>query len=469
MHPTSLWCALIVSGAGLGAFHPQDPSPPIVLRGVTVIDGNGTPGRPHQTVVIRSDLIVALGPADSVPVPAGARVVDGRNRWLIPGLIDMHAHVTLGPVTGLGNGTPRMARDTAVVSRSLASLLAAGVTTIRDPGTAHAAWAVALRDSVARGKLPGPRMFVAGPVIDAGSFEGLVDRASTPAEVVAAVRRHAAAGVDYVKLYAGLPPASIAAGVDAAHAAGVKALAHLFATSWTVAADAGVDGILHSMPGSPALLPPDRRQAFRANIARTARFMFQWFEYYDPASAEADSMIAALVRHRVVHDPTLVVFEAMAWGDDPRITGHPDLVVAPPSLLENWRTEFTLSGGFTPASFDSSRAAWPAVLRFVKQLHDRGVFLVAGSDANNPWVPAGPSLHRELELLVDAGIPPAEVIRISTRNGAEALGIGGEVGTIRIGKRADLVLLDADPLARIGNTRRIVAVIQGGRVVSGRL
>jgi imidazolonepropionase-like amidohydrolase len=466
MTPNPLLAALTVAAASLLA-RPSEP-PALVIRDVTVIDGNGTPGRPGQTVVIRDGRIAALGPAGSVRVPAGSRVLDGRGRWLIPGLIDMHAHVTLGPVTGVATGALRMTLDTSVASRSLASLLAAGVTTIRDPGTASAGLAVAIRDSVARGELAGPRMFVAGPVIDASNFEGLVEPAMTPDQVAAAVRRHAAAGVDYVKLYASLPPPAVAAGIRAAHESGVKALAHLLMTPWTEAAEAGIDGIVHSVPGSPRLLPPAHRQAFLAGMARSARFMFQWFEYYDPASAEADSMISALVRSRVVHDPTLVVFEAMAWGDDPRITAHPDLALASPALLANWRTEFTLSAGFTPASFDSSRAVWPAMLRFVRQLHERGVFLVAGTDANNPWVVPGPSLHRELELLAEAGIPPAEVIRIATRNGAEALGIAGEVGTIRIGRRADLVLLDGDPLASISNTRRIAAVIQAGRVVAGR-
>jgi hypothetical protein len=300
-------------------------------------------------------------------------------------------------------------------------------------------------------------------VIDASDFPGLVEPARTVDEVRAAVRRQAALGVDYIKLYASLRPELVKAGIDEAHALGKKAIGHLFATSWTQAADLGIDFIVHSFPSSPRLLPPERRAAFLKNIARNGRFMLQWHEFYDPQSAEADSMLRALVEHRIFHDPTLVIFEAIAWGDDPRRTESPDLRYAHPKLLENWRSEFTLSRGFTRADFDSAKQAWPAALRFVKQLYDRGVFLIAGTDANSPWVPAGPSLHRELELLVDAGIPPLAVLRIATRNGAEALGILDDVGTVEPGKRANLVLLDADPSVAIANTRRIRWVMKDGR------
>jgi hypothetical protein len=175
-------------------------------------------------------------------------------------------------------------------------------------------------------------------------------------------------------------------------------------------------------------------------------------------------MIRSLLSHRVIHDPTLVIFEAMAWGDDPRVIESPDLRFVAPSLIRNWRTEFTLSSNFKPADYDSAKQAWPAALRFVKQLYDRGVFLVVGTDANNPWVTPGASMHRELELLVDAGIPPLAVLEMATRNGAEALGILDQVGTVEPGKQADLVLLDADPSANISNSRRIAWVMRAGRL-----
>jgi len=433
-----------------------------VVRGATVLAMTGAAPLADADVAIQGGRIIHVGPRGSFRAP-GARIVDARGRWLVPGFIDMHAHVTLGPVLGAETGAPRMVPDTSVPRRSLRTLLAFGVTTIRDPG-AGAGVAVAVRDSVARGQLVGPRIFTAGEVIDRTVFPGLTAPVQNEAEVRAEVRRQAAAGVDYIKLYATLPPALLCAGVAEAHAQGRKAVAHLFATSWTVAARCGIDGILHAMPSSPALLPADRRSAFLRGVHNT-RFMFQWFEYADLASPEIDSMVQAMVDGRVVHDPTLVIFEALAWGDSARITASPDLALAAPSLLENWRNAFTLSAGWRPAEFDSARAVWSAVQRFVRFLHQRGVRLVAGTDANNPWVVPGPSFHRELELLVAAGIPPGDVLRIATHNGADALGILADVGTIEPGKRADLVLLGASPLADIRNTRRIEWVMQGGRML----
>ncbi|MHB1328957.1 MAG: amidohydrolase family protein, partial [Gemmatimonadales bacterium] len=359
-------------------------------------------------------------------------------------------------------GQMAVVEDTSVVSWGLRTLLAFGVTTVRDPG-APAELAVAVRDSVARGELLGPRILTAGDIIDQVVFPGLAETVRTPDEVRAAVRRQAGVGVDYIKLYTSLDPASLAAGIDEAHRAGKKVIGHLFATSWTEAAGLGIDYLVHSFPLSPKLLTPERRAAWRASMVRNAGFMFQWHEFYDPESAEADSMIRALVARRIPHDPTLAIFEAIAWGDSARVIDNPDLAHAHPVLLENWRKTFTLSAGFTPEDFDRAQRTWPLVRRFVKQLHDRGVLLTAGSDASNPWVPAGPSLHRELELLVDAGIPPREVLRMATRNGAEALGLLDQTGTVEVGKRADLVLLEADPEASIANTRAIAWVMQGGQ------
>jgi imidazolonepropionase-like amidohydrolase len=451
----------VVTVAALGPVPACAQDSLIVIRGATVIDMTGAPPRADQAVVVRMGRIAEISTNRGFQPPRGARFIDARGSWLIPGYVDMHAHVTLGPVHGTAPAL-RMETDGSVPGRSLRTLLAAGVTTIRDPGTVQPL-AVAVRDSVARGQLIGPRMFVAGAVIDQIDLPGLTAPVRNEAELRAEIRRQADAGVDWIKLYATLPAPMIRAGIEEAHARGKPVVAHLFLTSWTDAANAGIDAITHAPPGSPALLPPPRRQAYLSGI-RDGRFMFQWFEYVDFASPEIDSMVRALVAHRVVHDPTLVVFEAIAWGDSARITRAPELQQAAPSLLANWREEFQLSRGWTPAAFDSARAVWPQVLRFARLLHDRGVFLVAGTDANNPWAVPGPSFHRELELLVAAGIPTSDVLRIATRNGAEALGILNEIGTIEVGKAAELVLLSGDPLSDIRNCRRVALVVQRDRI-----
>ncbi len=438
---------------------------PILVRNVTVIDGTGAPPQPGQSVLIENGLIREVGPAPRVRTPPGGRVVDGTGRFLVPGFIDMHAHYAIGPVTMDTTRTPPMMTatyDPAGSREALRTLLAYGITTIRSPG-GNGAIAVAIRDSIRLGLEPGPRIFTAGDVIDAVDAPGLTVSVHTEAEVRAEVARQAAQGVDYVKLYASLPPALVRAGIDEAHRRGIRAIAHLFATSWTDAADAGIDGIVHIAPGNPGLLADSARRAYLSRF-RGTQFMLEWFGYVDFDGPEIRRMLAALVAHQVFIDPTLVTFEAIAWGDSARIREAPSLRLAPPSWREGWR-HFDLTAGWKPEDFAEAQRVWPRVLAFAKLLYDSGVPLTAGTDMGNPWTVPGESFHRELELLVSAGIPPLEVLRIATRNGARSLGIEGLVGTIARGKVADLVLLDADPVAAIGNTRRIGLVIQAGRVL----
>ena len=451
--------ALLVSGSVAAPVGAQQVT---VLHGATIIDGTGAAPRPNAVVVVRDGRITEVADAAGYRRPQGARVLDLRGRYLLPGFIDAHAHVNLGPVSvDSATGHPMVHIDTAATTLSLRTLLAYGITSIRDPG-APAERAVSVRERIAAGTLLGPRLVTAGEVLDASVFPGIATTVRTEQDVRAEVRRQLDAGVDYIKVYVSLPPPLVAAAIAETHARGKRVLGHLMATSWTEAARLGIDGIVHSVPSSATLLRPDRRQAYIGGMARNTRFMFQWFEHADLESAEIDSMVRALVERRVVHDPTLVVFEAMAWGDSARITQNPELALAAPRLLENWRTAFTLSSGWTRQDYDSARAVWPTVLRFVKLLHDRGVLLVAGTDANNPWVVPGPSFHRELELLASAGIPPLQVLRIATRNGAEALGRLDSLGTIERGKIADLVLLEADPTRDITATRRVAWVMRGG-------
>lgn len=438
----------------------------LALRGVTVIDGTGAPPMADAVVLVSGGRITAVGPRARVTVPSGTRVMDLPGRYLVPGFIDMHAHVAFGPVySAVRPGEPplRFEYDSLASELMLRRLLEWGVTTVRNPA-GPTREAVALRDAVRDGRLPGPRILTAGAVLDAIEAPGLVETARTDSALRAAVRGQAAAGVDFVKLYASLSPPLIAAGVDEAHRNGIRAIAHLFATSWTDAARSGLDGIVHISAGSPRLLPPARRADYLKGITGT-QFMYRWFEHLDLAAPEIDTMLTELVRRRVDLDPTLVTFEAMFRGHDPAITASPDLATAPPTLLRNWREDFQLSSGWTESDFREATAVWPTVLRFTRRLYDAGVRLTVGTDTPNPWAAPGTSFHREMELLADAGIPPLEVLRLATGAGAEALGMADSVGTIAPGRVADLVLLAADPVADIRHTRRIEWVMQRGRMV----
>ena len=441
----------------------------VAIRGATVIDGAGTPPQPGMTIVLRNDRIAAIGVAEKTRIPRGARVIDASGLFVVPGLIDTHAHYALGPLTidtSKKPATMSMTYDHAAAIASLRTLLGFGITTIRNPG-GPTRESVAVRDSVRLGMIRGPRIFTAGLVLDATTADGLVATVRNADEVRAEVARQAAMGVDYVKLYALLRPELIRAGVDEAHKHGVRAIGHLYLTSWTEAANAGMDGFVHIAPGTAELLPADKRAAFQKRF-RGTQFMLEWFNFVDVASPEIQEMTRAMLTHHVNVDPTLVTFEAMAWGDSARITAGPDLRYAPAGLIKAWRGPVSLTAGWTPDDFNEARRAWPRVLAFTKYLYDAGILLTAGTDMGNPWTVPGASLHRELELFVAAGISPLEVLKIATHNAAQSLGILSDVGTIAVGKRADLVALEADPSRDIRNTRRIAWVMQGGEVMRPR-
>lgn len=433
-----------------------------VIRDVTVIDGAPAVARPHQDVLLRNGRIAAVGATGSA-VPDGAQVVDARGKFLLPGFVDTHAHVAFGPITfDRTNGIPSMTLhyDHDASRHTLRMLLAFGVTLVRNPAgpTEHA---VALRDSLERGQLTGPRVRTAGEVIDVFAVAGLGRAATTPEAMRAEVRRQAAMGVDMVKLYGGLPAPLIRAGAEEAHALGIKAITHTVFTSWTDAVEAGVDGVVHIVPGSPLLIAPAQRSAYLATM-RGTQFMAQWFRFADTASAELRAMTAALVARGTWLDPTLITFDRMFRNNSPEVRQGPDLRYAAPVLRDNWAT-FDLAQGWSTADHVDAVSLWPRVEAFVRYLHQSGVRLTVGTDANNPWTPPGISFHRELELLVRAGIPVADVLGMATLSGTRSLGLDAESGTVAAGKRADLVLLAADPLVDITNTRRIEATWLGGR------
>jgi len=437
----------------------------LAIAGATLLDGTGAPALDHSVVLVADGRITAVGTTGEVAVPEAARRIDARGRFLVPGFVETHAHLAVGPVSFVleaGVPVPTVTPEPELAPLTLRALLAHGVTTMRDPG-GDTESLVRIRAAAEAGELPGPSVLVAGSILDRNRFDGLAVRVTTPGEVHAEVDRQAAAGIDFVKLYAGLEPALLGAGIERAHVHGLPAIAHAQATSWTAAAELGIDQLLHILPGSADLLPEAEREAYAAEIA-SGKFLFTWFRRADLDGPLIREMIDALVAHGVGVDPTLVLWETTARADEPAITESADLALVPPSLIENWRGGFHFNLGWTPEDFVAAEAAFQRALELTRRLHEAGVALTAGTDANNPWVPPGPSFHRELELLVAAGIPAAEVLVIATRNGAAALGVLGDRGTIEPGKRADLVLLAADPSRDIRATRRIEWVMREGRV-----
>jgi imidazolonepropionase-like amidohydrolase len=181
----------------------------------------------------------------------------------------------------------------------------------------------------------------------------------------------------------------------------------------------------------------------------------------DPTGAPVDTMLRELVRHHVSVDPTLVAYHTKFWWSDSLYQRHPERAIVP-ELVANWEVLGMPTAGMTADEFRRARAAWRRQLALVRRMHDAGVLLTAGSDVASPWVIPGVAFHQELALLQSAGLSNRDVLAIGTTNGARALGIDADVGIVAPGMRADLVVLDRDPLRDIGATRSIRFVVKDG-------
>jgi imidazolonepropionase-like amidohydrolase len=406
-----------------------------VLVGPTLIDGTGDPPKPNAVIIINGNKIVAVtnetGYHDHYFSPlnnetARVNILNLRGKYVIPGLFDMHAHVA---------GVRKNSYNQNFSETALDMLLDYGVTTIRNPG-GPTNQSIALKHNVSEGHIEGPEIFTAGRLLNGPqlAIPFVEKQISNEEEVREEVRHQAAAGVDYVKLYVALPANLVKAAIDEAHSQGIRVIGHLYMTSWTDAANLGIDALAHGVPVNPSLLPSgDKREQFLENGGGPFDH-FLWLDLVDLNSTEIKEMIHALVENDIPVDPTLSIYEAMLKDDD--------------------------DDGF---SNPQNQLRWAKVLELTKIMYDNGVQILSGSDIPNFGLIPGASLHNELELLAEAGIKPLEVIEIATNNGAKALGIDDIVGTIQPEKQADMIVLSSNPLQDISNTKEIEAVIVDGR------
>ncbi len=384
-------------------------------------------------------------------------MLDLTGKVVTPGFIDMHYHVTTGAMRYRRDSAGRLdsTYDRRLAERLLRVALSRGITTIRDPGASPIEAALDLREAVDSGRVIGPRILTAGPIISNPKL--------TESAIRAEVAAQAAAGVNYIKLYAGIGPAQLAAAVDEAHRHRKQVIGHLQRTSWTEAALAGIDFLTHGGNWHEDYVVAGRRAEYE-RLGGTMRARIAWLEWLELIEGgPVDSMIDLLEERRVPVDPTLVAYHTKFWWRDSIYQRDPDVALVP-EVLANWKVLGMPTRDWSDAEFDRAQAAWPRMLAFVREMHAEGVLLTAGSDLASPWVIPGVALHQELALLAGAGISNSDVIRIATRNGAEALGVARDFGTVEPGKRADLAVLDADPLADITATRRISYVVLNGTV-----
>ncbi len=396
-----------------------------------------------------------------------SNVIDGSGKYLIPGYIDTHVHQAMG-LTGVSIKNSRPVLKLTPLdnlSKITANLLIKhGITTSRDPG-GKTELTVKAKSNIAAGKLKGPEFFVAGSIIDTTNFINLTVKVTNEHEIRNEIKKQKEAGVDFIKLYTSLTPELILAGIEESHKLGLKTISHLHTTSWTEASELGVDNIVHIIPGHERYLPEKHRAAYHKATLMGAIGFYKWFEYVDLESYEISDLTQTLKANNTSIDPTLVVFHAAFFGNTAEYKSNEMLDELPAELVNNWKTSFNYNIGWKAQHFNEAQQAWPKVQQFVKMLHNEGILLTAGTDANNPWIVPGDSFHKELVLLKDCGLSNAEVLKIATLNGAKLLEIDYRTGSIEKGKEADLILLNSNPLMDISNSRDINVVLSNGTII----
>jgi imidazolonepropionase-like amidohydrolase len=430
----------------------------------TVIDATGAPPQLNSTVLIDNEKIYAVGPDSSLEIPTGASVIDATGEYLIPGLVDMHIHLT-------GAGEPAGSREFLLLL-----LIANGITTVRDMG-GDVAQLKKLKKEIDSGAQLGPQIFFTGPYLDGNPpyFQPSII-VQTPAEAEAAVRKMKSEGVDFIKVQSGLKPDAYFAIAETAHKENIRFVGHVpDSISASQASDAGqasiehLTGILLACSSREAELrqqqlnPPSHKETPRQTSLRQRAWQQAVLDTYSPEKAR--QLYAKLLANRTWQVPTLPLLIELAFltpatdrADDP------NLKYIPQNLQKIWKQGRAESlANKTPGDFRLRAKLVEASLKAVKDMHAAGIPMMAGTDSTAPNLVPGFSLHDSIADLVHAGLTPMEALQAATSKPAEFLMHSNEQGTIVPGQRADLVMLDANPLADIHNTQKIQAVFLKGK------
>lgn len=447
----------------------------VALRDVTVVNVLDGSLRAEQTVLVAGNRITAIGRSNEIKVSDDAEVVDAAGRFLIPGLWDMHVH-----------SVANVALDMAITSVSAKDwhfplFLAWGVTGVRNmnDGTADVTLKLtkAVRRRLATGDLHGPRFLANGPSIDGdpplGSHAAVV---RTAQQARAAVNELVDNGADFIKVYENLSREAYFAIIEQAQRRGIPVDGHVpFRVTPEEAADAGqrtFEHVLAMAAGCSASAAAERERFARVlsplagsaaleSLTPMTLFHHERALYDSRDPSLCTPTIQAYLRNGVADTPNIVAYRNVVNAQE-ILADSSRMQLVPAAIRRNWEamlgTEIyremqSVLGPLVPLYSDNARL-----------LNEAGVVLLAGTDVGIPALIPGISLHEELELLVEAGLTPLEALRTATLNPARVLGQSHSLGSIEVGKLADLVLLDANPLADIRNTQRIQAVVADGRL-----
>lgn len=432
----------------------------LVITHVAVIDATGKPVKADMTVVIEDDRIKEIAPARKVQVTQGANLIDGTGKFLIPGLWDMHVH--------LFGATEDFSR----------LCIANGITGVRIMWGAPTYFQS--RKDYEAGSSIGPRLFIGSPLVDGPKpiWPGSMS-VSNEAEARQAVIKLKHDGYDFIKVYSLVPRDAYFALADEAKKQGIEFDGHVpYSVSVSEASDCGQRSIEHltgilaeSSTHEQALrkgydeafsnLPPSQRIPGVTQLRVLNRMLLEDF-----SAEKARTLFSKLARNHTWQCPTFTVLRSLAFLDDADFKNDGRLKYVPTALKNLWdpANDFR-SKEKTPEDFKLSKLLYQRYLELVPMMQKAGVEFLAGTDSPNPYCFPGFSLHDELALLVQAGMSPMAALQAATLNPARFLKRDKDLGTVEVGKLADLVLLEGNPLADIRNTRGINAVVLRGKLI----
>jgi enamidase len=419
-------------------------TPVVALTHVRVIDGTGAAAKEDQTVIIRDGNILAFGPARSVKVPDGAQVMDLTGKSVIPGLVMMHEHLYYPTGPGVYGA------DYVSFSRLY---LAGGVTSMRTGGNVGGYADLNLAAAIKAGTQAGPWIDATAPYVNGPSPFTQMYALKDSADARRFVAFWADAGATSFKAYMHITRAELAAAVDEAHRRGLKITGHLCSVTYREAADLGIDNLEHGFFVSTDFVKdkqPDVCPGQMGGPGMTA------LGAVDPKSPEFTSLVQYLIAHHVAVTSTQTVFETVTPGQPL----PPGLDVLDPVLKTQFDQQYARVQQNTTSPFAKllplDRAMELAFFR-------AGGLLLAGTDpTGGGGVIPGYSDQRQAELLVESGLTPLEAIKVCTLNGATYLGRADRIGSIAVGKQADLVVIDGNPAVTIGDIAHVTLVFKQG-------
>jgi imidazolonepropionase-like amidohydrolase len=417
-------------------------APVVALTNVRVIDGTGAPARAGQTLIIKGGTIAELGDAARVRPPEGATVLDLAGRSVLPGLVMVHEHLyyPTGPgVYGqLGESFIRL-------------YLAGGVTTMRTGGNMNGFMDLRLKQLVDSGQRAGPAIDATAPYLNGPNAFAQLRELKGPEDARRQVAYWADEGATSFKAYMNIRRDELGAAIDEAHKRGLKITGHLCSVTYGEAADLGIDNLEHGFLAATDFVS-DKQPDVCPGQARGQQMIATLDENGEPFKG----LVKKLIDRHVALTSTLTVFETYT-------PGRP----VPPGidiLLPQLKEDFLQRHARTAANAQSVYVKlFPKALALERAFAKAGGLLIAGTDpTGGGGVVPGYSNQRQLELLVEAGFTPLEAISICTLNGAKYLGRDAKIGTIAAGKQADLVVVNGDPSARIGDVRNVEIVFKQG-------